>query len=157
MFTIASTARKEGLLSSVGLPPQRSGSAPPLESTSSPIVTQARMLAAVSAISHSSPPSTVPAATTIASVAQQLPTLAPITTGGSSSSSSTSRPKSILVPFLAAVPTDDFSCKKGEFVACLAPSDKSEGYQFWIAEAAEPIRKPRSDDEADETICRVYY
>lgn len=51
----------------------------------------------------------------------------------------------------------DFSCTKGDYVAILAEPEQSEQFNFWIAEAAEDIIRPKSDEEAVRKLCAVFY
>lgn len=51
----------------------------------------------------------------------------------------------------------DFSCGEGDFIALLAPSEHSHGFQFWVAEAAAAIQPPRNEEEARKAMVKVFY
>ena len=140
VYEVALTARREGLLSNLGLPPPRAKT-PSGTSSSSAAAVQTQLLSAVAEIAIA-PTSSSRARPTAHHSAPSEP------------------PPSILQRSLQERSDGhdlDFSCSEGDYIALLAPSKDSHGYQFWVAEAAAPIRKPGNGMTASNTMCKVYY
>ena len=145
---VAATARREGLLTSVGLPPQR-GSASSTSSSNGQQI-QTEMLSVVSEVS-----STTPSLRSSISPLSNSSSSAPPSLTHSHSSASIS--SNISRSINRDVESLDFSCNTGDYVAILAPGNGSSGHHFWIAEAAAPIRRPNTDEQADSMVCKVFY
>tara|TARA_R110002050_G_scaffold299843_2_gene466588 strand:- start:19 stop:963 length:945 start_codon:yes stop_codon:yes gene_type:complete len=137
VYEVALLARRENLLTNFGLPPPRttnvsvSGSS----SGSSTAAVQTQLLSAVADITAAS---------------QQE-----VRSQGVRPSPSISR-QSVLQRTLQGHDLD-FSCGEGDFIALLAPSQDSHGYQFWVAEAAASIQPPRNEEEAKRAMVKVFY